>query len=94
MIKESKINSSNINSIYSDKTYLTNNNDWHQLDSAWKALQINNILKKNNVTPLTVVDIGCGSGDIIYKLSKIYEKTKFTGLEVSPVAPKIAKKKK
>lgn len=94
MIKESKINSSNINPIYSDKTYLTNNNDWHQLDSVWKALQINNILKKNSITPLTVVDIGCGSGDIVYKLSKIYEKTKFTGFEVSPVAHKIAKKKK
>jgi 2-polyprenyl-3-methyl-5-hydroxy-6-metoxy-1,4-benzoquinol methylase len=93
MIKESKINSSNINPIYSDKTYLTNNNDWHQLDSAWKASHINNILKKNKIFPSAVADIGCGSGDIIYNLSKIYKKTHFTGYEVSPIAYKIAKKK-
>ena len=93
MRKLKKKFTSNINPIYSNKIYLANNNDWHKPDSVWKASHISNILRKNKIFPSTVIDIVCGSGDIIYNLSKTYNTTKFTGYEVSPIAYKIAKNK-
>jgi 2-polyprenyl-3-methyl-5-hydroxy-6-metoxy-1,4-benzoquinol methylase len=89
----SKFTINKVNKIYSDKTYLSNNSDWHSSDSKWKTNHINYILKKNNIYPLSVVDIGCGSGDIIYNLSLLYKKTLFHGFDVSIDAYKIAKKK-
>lgn len=89
----SEFNLNKFNKIYSDKTYLSNNSDWHSSDSKWKTNHINYILKKNNIFPLSVVDIGCGSGDIIYNLSLLYKKTLFHGFDVSIDAYKIAKKK-
>ena len=88
-----RLNLNKVNKIYSDKTYLSNNNDWHSSDSKWKANHINYILKKNNIYPDSVVDIGCGSGDIICNLSLLYKKTLFHGFDVSSDAYKIAKKK-
>jgi 2-polyprenyl-3-methyl-5-hydroxy-6-metoxy-1,4-benzoquinol methylase len=88
-----KINLTKVNKIYSNKTYLSNNKDWHSSDSKWKANHINYILKKNNIYPYSIVDIGCGSGDIICNLSLLYKKTLFHGFDVSIDACKIAKKK-
>jgi len=53
------------------------------------------ILKKN--VPIKngqkVLDFGCGTGIIINKLNKLFSNCKFTGVDVSETAIKIAKKK-
>ncbi len=82
------------NSIYEDGTYLANNSTWHEQDSPWKANKIDLLLKKNNIHPSTVCEIGCGAGGILNWLSKRYEdKTVFSGYEISPDAFEICKKK-
>jgi len=84
-----KIN--NINKIYLDKNYVTNNPDWHSKDSDYKKNLIINLIKKK---PKSILDFGCGSGDVTDKLAEHFNKTLVTGYEVSPIAYKLCKKKK
>jgi len=80
--------------IYQDGTYLSKNSTWHEEDSPLKAKWINNLIKKNSLNPNTICEIGCGSGEILNQMSKVYdEKVKFYGYEISPQAFEVCKKK-
>jgi cyclopropane fatty-acyl-phospholipid synthase-like methyltransferase len=73
--------------IYSDGTYLRNNPDWHADDAAWKAGHIAAMLERHRMRPPTVVEVGCGSGEVLVQLAKRLAKgTRFTGYDVSPNA--------
>ena len=73
--------------IYSDGTYLRNNPDWHADDAAWKAGHIARMLERHRMRPPTVVEVGCGSGEVLVQLSQQLAKgTRFTGYDVSPNA--------
>lgn len=80
--------------IYEDGTYLSNNPTWHAQDSAWKAKQIAKLLAKNNITPTSVCEIGCGAGEILSCLANdLGAHVQFSGYEISPQAFKICKQK-
>lgn len=80
--------------MYEDGTYLENNPTWHEEDSPWKAKQINKILKKNNIIPSSVCEIGCGAGEILKCLANEYgPRVVFSGYEISPQAFEICRKK-
>lgn len=80
--------------VYENGTYLKNNPTWHEEDSAWKTRQINKILTKNNVKPISVCEIGCGAGEILNCMTQSYgENVDFSGYEISPQAFSICKKK-
>lgn len=81
------------NTIYGDGTYLDNNPSWHQEDSLWKAQKIIKMLEKNNITPSTLCEIGCGAGEILRCLSHNYPTANFSGYEISPQAYELSKKK-
>lgn len=82
------------NSIYEDGTYLSHNLNWHEEDSPWKAKQIGEMLRRNNVAPTTMGEIGCGAGEILNCLAKDYGPgVMFSGYEISPQAFEICKKK-
>jgi len=83
-----------MNNIYINGKYLEKHPDWHEKDAQLKADQILFFLKKNNMLPTTLSEIGCGSGEILKILSKkmIYCQS-FTGYEISPQAFEICKKK-
>lgn len=84
----------NYKTIYEDGTYLKNNPTWHEQDSTWKAKQILKILKKNNLNPKTICEIGCGAGEILNCLSNAFDDNLvFSGYEISPQAFEICKKK-
>jgi hypothetical protein len=84
----------NTSTIYEDGTYLSKNPTWHAEDSPWKAKQIGKMLRKNNITPSTICEIGCGAGEILNCLTHDYgEKVLFSGYEISPQAFEICKKK-
>lgn len=83
----------NNNSIYNDGSYLSQNPTWHEEDSPWKSKQIDKILRKNNIQPLTICEVGCGSGEILNQLSNQYYKASFSGYEISPQAYEICQKK-
>ena len=73
--------------IYSDGTYLRNNPDWHADDSAWKAGHIARMLDSHQMRPPTVVEVGCGSGEILVQLEqRLAPGTRFTGYDISPNA--------
>lgn len=82
------------NSIYTDGTYKKNNPDWHESDSKWKAGKILKLLKKNNINPTSICDVGCGSGGVLFELKKSLKNAKeLLGIDISQEAIKIAKKK-
>lgn len=54
---------------------------------------INNLFMNNNLIPEKICDLGCGTGELIYKMNDIYEDTSFIGVDLSDDMLQIAKKK-
>lgn len=48
--------------------YLEHSPTWHVEGSAWKAGYIVEILKKNGISPSTIVDVGCGAGEVLLQV--------------------------
>lgn len=77
--------------IYESGEYLSNNPDWHEGDSPWKAKQIALMINKNQLALESVAEIGCGSGRILYELAQDYPSVKsFHGYDLSSHAITIA----
>ena len=72
--------------------YLEKNPTWHVEDSPWKATQVLKLMECNKLQPKTVVEIGCGAGEILNQLhQRMTDKTiEFSGYEISPDAFKLA----
>jgi 2-polyprenyl-3-methyl-5-hydroxy-6-metoxy-1,4-benzoquinol methylase len=86
-------NSENIYTVENGDYYLKNPN-WHTEDSPWKARQAYKMIFKNQLKPKTVVEIGCGAGEILNQLHQILPKeTAFIGYDISIDAIKLAKSK-
>ena len=80
--------------IYQDGTYLSNNPGWHANDSDWKAGHIANMLKRHQLSPATVCEIGCGSGEVLVQLaSKLAPGTRYAGYDISPDAHALSSRK-
>ena len=78
--------------IYVNGEYLVKNPLWHIEESAWKSLQITRLLQKNQISPATVCDVGCGAGEVLRQLQKTLGRDcKLYGCEVSPQAVELAK---
>lgn len=79
-----------------NSNYLHANPTWHVEDSPWKAIQVLKMIERNNLRPTTVVEIGCGAGEIIRQLhSKMENKNiDFSGYEISPDAYKLCEERK
>lgn len=72
--------------MYTTGKYLENNPGWHTGDSAWKSQQILRMMRKHNVQPATVCEVGCGAGEILSQLHKEMPASHLTGYEISPQA--------
>jgi SAM-dependent methyltransferase len=72
--------------LYSTGKYLENNPGWHAGDSPWKAAQILMMMRKHNLQPKTVCEVGCGAGEILSRLHEELSGVKFYGYDVSPQA--------
>lgn len=69
--------------IYGTGEYLKNNSTWHTEDSPWKASNIEAILKANAIRFDTVVEVGCGAGQILAELHTKFPQTSFFGYDIS-----------
>lgn len=73
--------------LYLSSQYLENNPTWHAEHSSWKAQQIIKMLKKHNLNPTSICEIGCGAGQILNNLCQILpDNVNFHGYEISPDA--------
>lgn len=71
---------------YVNGDYFQRNPSWHVEDSEWKARQVAKILERNNLTPCSVAEVGCGAGEILRHLSTRLPSSTFVGYELSPQA--------
>ena len=72
--------------IYTTGKYLENNPGWHVGDSPWKSEQILRMIRKHNLQPATLCEVGCGAGEILSHLHEELRLTQFSGYEISPQA--------
>jgi len=80
--------------MYINGDYLKKHPTWDVEDSPWKAKQIINILKRNNIMPTTICEIGCGVGEILNQLQRnMATECTFWGYEVSPQAFELCQKR-
>jgi SAM-dependent methyltransferase len=75
-----------------NSNYLHTNPTWHAEDSAWKATQILKLMERNNLQPKSVVEIGCGAGEILNQLQQRLpdKEIEFSGYEIAPDAFRLA----
>lgn len=79
---------------YIDGTYLERVKDWHAGDSVWKAEKVFNMIRKHELSPGSIYDIGCGAGEILVHLQKkMRSDIEFCGYDISPQAITISKPK-
>ncbi|GGM92575.1 hypothetical protein GCM10010967_27210 [Dyadobacter beijingensis] len=75
--------------------YLSANPSWHIEDSPWKTTQVIKMLKKNNLHPKSIVEIGCGAGEILNQLHERWEdkNVQLYGYDISPDAYEFCKQR-
>jgi cyclopropane fatty-acyl-phospholipid synthase-like methyltransferase len=73
--------------IYQSGEYLQNNPEWGIGDATWKAAHIMDMLRRHNLEPRVIGDVGCGAGEILYQLRlRMPEECTFYGFDISPQA--------
>jgi SAM-dependent methyltransferase len=73
--------------IYQTGEYFAKHPTYHVEDSAWKAEHIFRLIRKNNLQPRTVCEIGCGAGEVLRQLQLLMsDEVQFEGYEISPQA--------
>lgn len=78
--------------IYKNVDYLEKNPTWHVEESPFKAKYILKLLERNNLSPKSVCEVGCGAGEVLRQLQlRMSPDTEFRGYEISPVAYELSK---
>ncbi len=81
--------------MYLQDEYLKKNPTWHIEDSPWKAKQIVKIIKRNNLNPNSICEVGCGAGEILNQLYlHLPSQILFHGYEISPHAFDLCQQRK
>ena len=79
--------------MYTDGTYQAQNPGLHRADSEWKAKEVASLLRKHQLQPATIVEVGTGAGTVLDELSKIEPKIKqLSGFDISRFAIEEARK--
>jgi SAM-dependent methyltransferase len=80
---------------YENGSYLDSNPTWHEEDSAFKAKYIRNIIKDNDLKYNSILEIGCGTGNVIVNLESLLNSkdVTYTGCDISRVSIEIAKQR-
>ena len=81
-------------SIYHTGEYVEKNPTYHVEDSAWKAGQILSMVRRHQLYPRSVCEVGCGAGEILRQLQlSLPAQTEFFGYEISPQAFALGKQR-
>ncbi len=72
---------------YLDGSYLAHNPEWHEEHARWKAEQVAKLMERNGIRPVSICDVGCGSGGVLSRLrAQLPHRTRLVGYEPSPEA--------
>jgi SAM-dependent methyltransferase len=73
--------------VYRDGSYLKYNPSWHAEESPFKVRQIRRMIERQNLTPKTLCDVGCGAGLVLTELQPYLSSNCICwGYDVSPDA--------
>jgi len=72
--------------LYESNEYAVRNPNWHESDAPWKARQIEKAITKHRLSPATVCEVGCGTGDILLNLEHALPDATLSGYEIAPEA--------
>lgn len=83
--------------IYSSKEsqYLEKTKTWHTEDSPWKGKQIIKMLERNKISPKSIVEVGCGAGEILHYIDEHLKDTSinYEGYDIATDAINMADSK-
>jgi len=83
------------NEMYTSNAYLKNNPTWDDEGTSWKAGIIHGLLQMNEITPQTIVEVGCGAGGILRELANIDPSIQsLKGYDISSSAISLASNKR
>lgn len=71
---------------YLNGDYAQKNPDWDSTDAGWKAAKLHQLLLDHECRPLSIVEIGCGSGAILAKLRRFFPQASLAGFDIAPEA--------
>lgn len=78
--------------LYTSGVYLEKNPSWHVEESPWKVRHIMPMLKRHDLMPGTVCEVGCGAGEVLKLLQESMSDTcTFWGYDISPQAIEMCK---
>jgi len=69
---------------YLNGEYASQNPDWDSADAAWKSSKLCEVLKDHHIIPSTIVEVGCGSGEVLVTLQKTFPNAAFSGYDIAP----------
>lgn len=69
---------------YLNGDYAAQNPDWDTADSPWKAAQIAALLRDHGREPETVIEVGCGAGEVMRALQSHLPSAQMTGYDIAP----------
>ena len=77
--------------LYTSSEYAALAPDWHVSESAWKARHIVAMLRKHQIEPQSICEIGCGAGEVLRQLQLSLSPTcAFVGYDIAPRAIELA----
>jgi SAM-dependent methyltransferase len=71
---------------YLSADYIAHNPSWDMEDSPWKAGKVRELLDANRIVPQSIVDVGCGAGNVLVQLKGVYPAAHLTGYDIAPDA--------
>lgn len=71
---------------YLSADYVSHNPSWDMADSPWKAEKVRKLLEANHIAPKSIVDVGCGAGNVLVELMAAYPGACLTGYDIAPDA--------
>lgn len=69
---------------YLNGDYAARNPDWDTEDSPWKASRIAELLRDHGRDPKTVIEVGCGAGEVMCALQTYLPRAQLTGYDIAP----------
>jgi len=71
---------------YLNGDYAKKNPGWDSADAGWKAGKLHQLLLDYECQPLSIVEIGCGSGATLAKLRRLFPQASLAGFDIAPEA--------